>query len=147
LKPSHEECYITRHASRVDPRGSLVALSRQAEQLLGWTGPELLGEPLNRLIPARFHLKALPVDYVKIGGHYVRSVADDPVYGTLVTAVNQIGRIMGITTIAEEVDSEAALDQLRAIGIEYAQGHAVAPPVPLMDADGNVALPCIQLSA
>ncbi|PYO93881.1 MAG: hypothetical protein DMD60_15125, partial [Gemmatimonadetes bacterium] len=43
------------------------------------------------------HLKALSVDYVKIGGHYVRGVADDPVYGTLVKAVNEIGRIMGIT--------------------------------------------------
>src|SRR5256886_2751868 len=52
------------------------------------------------------HLKALSVDYVKIGGHYVRGVANDPVYGTLVRAVNEIGRIMGITTIAEEVESE-----------------------------------------
>src|SRR5438067_1211758 len=34
------------------------------------------------------HLKALSVDYVKIGGHYVRGVADDPVYGTLVHAFN-----------------------------------------------------------
>jgi len=40
------------------------------------------------------HLKALPVDYVKIGGHYVRGVVNDPVYGALVSAVNQIGRIM-----------------------------------------------------
>ncbi len=52
------------------------------------------------------YLKALPVDYVKIGGHYVRRVVDDPVYGTLVSAVNEVGRIMGITTIAEEVESD-----------------------------------------
>jgi diguanylate cyclase (GGDEF)-like protein/PAS domain S-box-containing protein len=45
------------------------------------------------------HLKALPVDYVKIGGHYVRGVVEDPVFGTLVSAVNQIGQIMGITTM------------------------------------------------
>src|SRR5207249_4712398 len=58
------------------------------------------------------HLKALSVDYVKIGGHYVRGVADDPVYGTLVRAVNEIGRIMGITTIAAEVESETILQKL-----------------------------------
>ena len=87
------------------------------------------------------HLKALPVDYVKIGGHYVRGVVDDPVYGTLVSTVNQIGRIMGITTIAEEVESETILQKLRALGVGYAQGHAVAPPAPLVDADGEVALP------
>jgi EAL domain-containing protein (putative c-di-GMP-specific phosphodiesterase class I) len=93
------------------------------------------------------HLKALPVDYVKIGGHYVRGVVDDLVYSTLISLVNQIGRIMGITTIAQEVESEIILEQLRVLGVEYAQGHAVVPPVPLVDADGEVALPCVQLSA
>ena len=34
-------------------------------------------------------LEALPVDFVKIGGQYVRGVAEDPVFGTLVSAVNQ----------------------------------------------------------
>jgi EAL domain-containing protein (putative c-di-GMP-specific phosphodiesterase class I) len=92
------------------------------------------------------HLKALSVDYVKIGGHYVRGVADDPVYGTLVRAVNEIGRIMGITTIAEEVESETILQKLRGLGVGYAQGHAVAPPAPLLDRDGQVALPHVQRS-
>jgi diguanylate cyclase (GGDEF)-like protein/PAS domain S-box-containing protein len=90
------------------------------------------------------HLKALLVDYVKIGGHYVRSVDEDPVYGTLVSAVNEIGRIMGITTIAEEVESETVLQKLRALGVEYAQGDALAPPAPLTDGAGAVVLPCVQ---
>ena len=93
------------------------------------------------------HLKALPVDYVKIGGHYVRRVADDPVYGTLVRAVNDVGRIMGIVTIAEEVESETVLQKLQVLGVGYVQGHAVAQPTPLIDATGAVALPCIQRSA
>src|SRR6184192_972540 len=90
------------------------------------------------------NLKALSVDYVKIGGHYVRGVVDDPVYGTLVRAVNEIGRIMGITTIAEEVESETILQKLRGLGVGYAQGHAVAPPAPLVDRDGQVTLPHVQ---
>jgi EAL domain-containing protein (putative c-di-GMP-specific phosphodiesterase class I) len=93
------------------------------------------------------HLKALSVDYVKIGGHYIRGVADDPVYGTLVRAVNEIGRIMGIVTIAEEVESATILEKLRGLGVGYAQGHAVAPPAPLVDRDGELALPQIQRSA
>ena len=90
------------------------------------------------------HLKALSVDYLKIGGHYVRSVADDPVYGTLVSAVNEIGRIMGIVTIAEEVESETVLEKLRGLGVGYAQGHAVASPAPFADWEGEVALPHVQ---
>jgi diguanylate cyclase (GGDEF)-like protein/PAS domain S-box-containing protein len=92
------------------------------------------------------HLKALSVDYVKIGGHYVRGVADDPVYGALVGVVNEIGRIMGIVTIAEEVESETILEKLRGLGVGYAQGHAVAPPMPLVNSDGDLALPHVQRS-
>jgi diguanylate cyclase (GGDEF)-like protein/PAS domain S-box-containing protein len=88
------------------------------------------------------YLKALPVDFIKIGGHYVRGVVDDPVYGTIVAAINKVGLLMGIATIAEEVDSEPVLQQLRSLGIGYAQGHAVAFPQPLADPDGGVALPC-----
>jgi diguanylate cyclase (GGDEF)-like protein/PAS domain S-box-containing protein len=90
------------------------------------------------------YLKALAVDFLKIGGHYVRGVVDDPVYGTIVAAVNEVGRLMGIATIAEEVDSEIVLNRLRNLGIGYAQGHAVALPEPLADQEGQVALPCFQ---
>jgi EAL domain-containing protein (putative c-di-GMP-specific phosphodiesterase class I) len=69
------------------------------------------------------------------------------VYGTLVSAVNEIGRIMGITTIAEEVESETILQKLRGLGVGYAQGHAVSPPAPLVDTNGAVALPHVQRSA
>ena len=93
------------------------------------------------------HLKAVLVDYVKIGGHYVRSVAGDPVYRTLVGAVNEVGRHMGITVMADEVDDEDTLERLRELGVAYAQGNAVAPSVPLIRLDGTVDLPCMERSA
>jgi EAL domain-containing protein (putative c-di-GMP-specific phosphodiesterase class I) len=74
----------------------------------------------------------------------VRGVVDDPVYGTIVSAVNEVGRLMGIATIAEEVESERVLNRLRNLGIGYAQGHALAVPEPLADSEGEVALPCFQ---
>ena len=93
------------------------------------------------------YLRALVVDYVKISGHYVRGVADDPVYGTLVSTVNQIGRIMGLTTIAEDVETDAVLRKLRDLDVAYVQGHGVAAPEPLVDTGGQVALPCFRRSA
>jgi EAL domain-containing protein (putative c-di-GMP-specific phosphodiesterase class I) len=93
------------------------------------------------------YLKALLVDYVKISGHYVRGVAEDPVYGTLVRAVSEIGHIMGIATIAEDVQTESSLAKLRDLQVAYAQGHAVAPPEPLVDKDGQLALPCLEQEA
>jgi diguanylate cyclase (GGDEF)-like protein/PAS domain S-box-containing protein len=90
------------------------------------------------------YLKALAVDFLKISGHYVRGVVDDPVYSTIVAAVNQVGRLMGIATVAEEVDSEPVLNQLRNLGIGYAQGYALAVPQPLADSEGEMALPGFQ---
>ena len=93
------------------------------------------------------HLKALLVDYVKIGGHYVSSLSADPVYRTLVGAVNEIGRHMDITVMADQVDDEETLERLRELGVAYAQGNAVAPPAPLIHLDGSVDLPCVERSA
>jgi diguanylate cyclase (GGDEF)-like protein/PAS domain S-box-containing protein len=93
------------------------------------------------------YLRALVVDYIKISGHYIRGVADDPVYGTLVSAVNRIGHIMGLTTIAADVETDAVLHKLRDLEVAYVQGHGVAAPEPLLDKGGQVALPCVQRSA
>jgi PAS domain S-box-containing protein len=39
----------------VDSLGGVVALNHEVERLLGWSEQELLGQPMNRLIPQRFH--------------------------------------------------------------------------------------------
>jgi EAL domain-containing protein (putative c-di-GMP-specific phosphodiesterase class I) len=93
------------------------------------------------------HLKALPLDYVKIASHYVQGAVEDPIYGTLLSTVSEIGKLTGITTIADGVETEAVLDKVRTLGVGYVQGHAVAAPGPLVDVGGNVALPCIQRTA
>jgi len=84
------------------------------------------------------YLKTLPVDFLKIGGPFVAGVVDDPAYGSIVGAVNQIGRSMGMVTIAKQVGSEQIVHKLRALGVGYAQGHALTPPLPLTDADGRM---------
>ena len=47
---------------------------------------------------------------------------------TMVEAINQVGHIMGIRTIAEFVEDEATLVALRRLGVDYAQGHALHRP-------------------
>ena len=74
------------------------------------------------------YLKHLPVDYLKIDGIFVRDFEKDSINRAMVEAVAKIGRVIGIATIAEWVESEAVLDQLRDIGIDYAQGYAVSRP-------------------
>ena len=93
------------------------------------------------------YLKTLPVDFLKIGGHFVGGIVEDPIYGSIVTAVDRIGRSMGISTIAKQVGNRHVLHKLRALGIGYAQGCALTPPAPLTDSDGRLMMESRQRSA
>jgi ammonium transporter, Amt family len=42
-----------------------------------------------------------------------------------------VGRALGIATVAECVESEAVLKELKIIGVDYAQGFHLARPLPL----------------
>jgi diguanylate cyclase (GGDEF)-like protein/PAS domain S-box-containing protein len=77
------------------------------------------------------YLKNLEVDYLKIDGSFIRDMARDPIDRAMVQAINDIGHVMGIKTIAEFVENENMLDHLRAIGVDYAQGYGIAKPAPL----------------
>ena len=74
------------------------------------------------------YLKNLPVDYLKIDGQFISNVAVDAVDESMVSAINQVGKAMGIETIAERVESREVLDKLSELGIEFAQGYFIARP-------------------
>ena len=77
------------------------------------------------------YLKNLPVDFLKVDGHFVRGIAHDSIDRAMVEAVNRIGHEMGLRTIAEFVENQAILDCLRELGVDYAQGYALGRPEPL----------------
>ncbi len=74
------------------------------------------------------YLKNLPVDYLKIDGHFIRNVVDDPVDESMVRAINDVGKAMGIETIAERVETRVVLEKLSELGVEFAQGYYIARP-------------------
>jgi EAL domain-containing protein (putative c-di-GMP-specific phosphodiesterase class I) len=76
-------------------------------------------------------LRSLPLDLLKIDGTFVRNMARDPVDRAVVESTTRVAHAMGVATIAEWVDSPDLLPGLRELGIDYAQGFAVAGPVPL----------------
>jgi EAL domain-containing protein (putative c-di-GMP-specific phosphodiesterase class I) len=74
------------------------------------------------------YLKTLPVDYLKIDGQFVENVTRDRVDRSMVEAISQVGRTMGIQTIAERVESPEVLAELGRLGVGYAQGFHIAEP-------------------
>jgi diguanylate cyclase (GGDEF)-like protein len=79
-------------------------------------------------------LRRLQPDYLKIAGHIVRSVHRDPVQRALAAALNEVGHALGLGTIAMQVERPGDLEEIRRLGVDYAQGFAVGRPQPLADA-------------
>jgi EAL domain-containing protein (putative c-di-GMP-specific phosphodiesterase class I) len=77
------------------------------------------------------YLRDLKVDFLKIDGAFVRDLTRDPVDESIVRYINEIGHVMGKQTIAEFVEDPQTLERLAEIGIDFAQGYAIAPPRPL----------------
>ena len=77
------------------------------------------------------YLKDLPVDYLKIDGSFVRNMDTDDVHHAMVSAIQELGSVIGIKTIAEFVENESIMEMLAEIGVDYAQGYAIARPQPI----------------
>jgi diguanylate cyclase (GGDEF)-like protein/PAS domain S-box-containing protein len=74
------------------------------------------------------YLKTLPVDFLKIDGHFAAHVAHDVVDRSMVEAIARIGSAMQVATIAEKVESAEVLQVLKQIGVDYIQGFHLAEP-------------------
>jgi diguanylate cyclase (GGDEF)-like protein len=79
------------------------------------------------------YLQSLPVDYLKIAGAFLRHIENDPVEYAMVEAINRVGHVMRLKTVAEGVESLETLETLRKLGVDYAQGYAISEPLPLED--------------
>ncbi len=77
------------------------------------------------------YLKALTVDWLKIDGLFVGNIAHNRVDYEMVRSITDIGHVMGKKVVAESVESPAVLARLKQIGVDYAQGLALGPPVEL----------------
>jgi len=82
------------------------------------------------------HIKALPLDFLKIDGRIILQILRVPEALAKVRAIQRVCKVIGIRTIAEMVESEDSQEKLRAIEVDYAQGFGIAPPRPFSSLPG-----------
>lgn len=79
------------------------------------------------------YLKALTVDDLKIDGHFVIGMADDPVDRIVVQSCTALARALGRQTVAEWVEHPEQLEALRQAGVDYVQGFLIDRPMPIAE--------------
>lgn len=79
-----------------------------------------------------FHyLKRFRVDGLKVDREFVSDILANAVSRHVVRTVVQLATALGMQTVAEGVEDAATLDELRSLGVGYAQGYHLARPAPV----------------
>jgi diguanylate cyclase (GGDEF)-like protein/PAS domain S-box-containing protein len=107
-----------------------VARSRDVLEQLTTLGARLALDNYGSGHASVRYLKALPFDYLKIDGSFVRGMTNDPVDAAVVHGIVDLAQALGKQTIGECVEDEPTLARLRATGVTHAQGYHIAPPRP-----------------
>ena len=86
------------------------------------------------------YLRGLPFDCIKIDRSYVTNLPHSRIDGLIVTAICKIGRAVGVSVIAEGVETDEQLDFLERAGVTGLQGFLLARPLPVAELNPPLAV-------
>ena len=74
------------------------------------------------------YMRSLPVDLIKLDGAFVQQVANSETDHAMVRSMVEMAHYMKREVIASQVESREALEALRLLGVDYAQGYVIEKP-------------------
>ena len=125
--PPAKICFEITETAAISHLSGATALIRQLRELGCKTALDDFGSGMSSFA----YLKNFEIDYLKIDGLFVRDIISDPIDDAMVKSINDIGHILGLTTIAEYVENESILKRLSLLGVDQAQGYYIAKPEPI----------------
>jgi diguanylate cyclase (GGDEF)-like protein/PAS domain S-box-containing protein len=125
LDPSLLRLEVTESAVMTDPARATRILSR-----LHGMGVHIAIDDFGTGHSSLGYLKRLPVDEIKIDKSFVLDMTADADDAFIVRSVIDLGHHLGLTVVAEGVESAEALDRLAELGCDLAQGYVLARPMP-----------------
>jgi len=75
-------------------------------------------------------MKQFPIDTIKIDRSFVRDLAEDPEDQAIAQAIISMGKALGMTVVAEGVETVEQQTFLREQGCDEMQGYLISKPVP-----------------
>jgi EAL domain-containing protein (putative c-di-GMP-specific phosphodiesterase class I) len=76
------------------------------------------------------YLRSFPFDKIKIDRSFVADITQKPDGDAVIRAIAGLGRSLGMTTVAEGVETEDQMRRIRAEGCTDVQGYLVSRPIP-----------------
>ncbi len=76
------------------------------------------------------YLRRLPVQTLKIDKSFIDSILTDQVHSNLIESIIDMAHILGLSVVAEGVETSAQLDRLAQCGCDTIQGYLVSRAVP-----------------
>jgi diguanylate cyclase (GGDEF)-like protein len=116
---------ITESGFMEDPARALGTLGR-----LHGLGLRLSVDDFGTGYSSLAYLKKLPVQELKIDRSFVMHMVEDEDDATIVRSTIELGHNMGLEVVAEGVEEMAALDFLRRLGCDQAQGYYISKALP-----------------
>jgi len=74
------------------------------------------------------YLKSIQVDALKIDGQFIKNVVLEGLDAAAVRCFIDVAKVIGVKTVAEYVESDAVLDHLREMGVDFVQGYLLHRP-------------------
>ncbi len=120
------ELEITESSIMTDPRRAMTTLERLHELGVGLSIDDF-GTGYSSLA----YLKRLPVQTLKIDNSFVRQMLEDEQDEIIVNSTIHLAHNLGLSVVAEGVETAAVLERLSDMGCDLAQGYHIARPMPL----------------
>jgi EAL domain-containing protein (putative c-di-GMP-specific phosphodiesterase class I) len=84
------------------------------------------------------YLKTFPIDIVKIDQGFVADLEHDRASHAIVFAVIELAHLLGMTVVAEGVETREQRDRLRSLGCDQCQGYLFSRPMTVEDLDARL---------
>ncbi|MDH5558399.1 MAG: EAL domain-containing protein [Alphaproteobacteria bacterium] len=124
LRPELLTLELTENAIMTDPERALTAIRKLKE-----CGVRLAIDDFGTGYSSLAYLKALPVDELKIDKSFVMHMGDDSNDEVIVRSTIDLAHNLGLSVVAEGVESELHLQTLRGLGCDIGQGFHIGRPL------------------
>ena len=128
ISPQNLELEITESAMMSNPARSKELLTQ-----LDAFGLRLSIDDFGTGYSSLTYLKQLPVDELKIDKSFVLQMHRDENDASIVRTIVVLAHDLGLQVVAEGVELEVQLEQLRKFGCDVAQGNFLCPPQPFKE--------------